>query len=97
MENILEFVKPELLVLAPALYVLGAFLKQAAWFNDRAIPAMLGLAGMVLAALWVAGTTPLADLPAILTGVFTAIVQGLLCAGLAVYSNQIIKQAKKEG
>lgn len=96
MEMIMEYVKPELLVLVPVLYILGAGLKKAASVKDEAIPATLGGAGITLAALWLVGSTgPAADLPGWAMLVFTAIVQGLLCAGLAVYGNQLLKQAKK--
>lgn len=96
MENIMDFIKPELLVLVPVLIVLGGFLKRAAWFADKNIPAVLGLTGIVLAALWVAGTSDLSTTQAILLAIFTAIIQGFICAGAAVYCNQLAKQTKKE-
>ena len=96
MENIMDFIKPELLALVPALYIMGAFLKRAAWFADKYIPAMLGVIGVVLALLWVAGTTDLSTVQSILLAVFTTIVQGFICAGGAVYCNQIVKQTTKE-
>lgn len=96
MENIMDFIKPELLALVPALYIIGAFLKSAQWFADKAIPAVLGLAGVLLAALWVAGTSDMSTLQDHLLAIFTALVQGFMCAGAAVYCNQIVKQTKKE-
>lgn len=95
MENILEFVKPELLALVPVLYFLGHTLKQAEYFADKHIPAVLGLFGICMAALWVAGTSTLDTPQEILLAVFTALVQGIICAGLSVYCNQLIKQATK--
>lgn len=96
MENIMEFITPELLALVPVLYILGAFLKRAAWFSDKYIPAVLGLTGVLLAALWVAGTSDLGTAQAVLLAIFTAIIQGFVCAGAAVYCNQLAKQATKE-
>lgn len=95
MEHIMEFVKPELLVLVPVLYIMGTFLKQARTFVDAHIPMTLTGAGIGLASLWVAGTASVASVREILLAVFTALVQGIICAGLAVYGNQMVKQAGK--
>ena len=95
METITEFIKPELLVLVPALYMVGVFLKSAGWFADKYIPAALGVTGVLLAILWVMGNASLAGPASIMTAIFTALVQGLLCAGAAVYTHQMIKQAKE--
>lgn len=92
MENIMEFIKPELLVLIPALYFIGCMLKKSQAFADKYIPLTLGLIGIMLCALWVAGTSTLDTTQAILLAVFTAIVQGVIVAGLSVYANQIYKQ-----
>ena len=56
MEQVMNFVKPELLVLVPALYVLGAMLKNAATCKDEHIPAVLGAVGVALVALWMLST-----------------------------------------
>ncbi len=96
MEQILNYVKPELLVLAIALYFVGAGLKQAQAVKDKYIPAILGAIGIILAAVWVFATCPLGNAQEIALAVFTAIVQGILVAGLSTYVNQIIKQAKKD-
>ncbi len=92
MENIMEFIKPELLVLIPALYFIGCMLKKSQTFADKYIPLILGLTGIVLCALWVAGTSTLETPQEIMLAVFTAIVQGIIVAGLSVYANQIYKQ-----
>ena len=54
MDAILSYIKPELLVLVPVLYFLGAGLKKAEAFPDNRIPLVLGIAGILLAALYVA-------------------------------------------
>ena len=95
MENIMEFIKPELLVLIPALYFIGWMLKKSQAFANKYIPLILGLIGVVLCALWVAGTSTLETTQEILLAVFTAIVQGVIVAGLSVYANQIYKQLTK--
>ena len=95
MEQVMNFVKPELLVLVPALYVLGAMLKNAATCKDEHIPAVLGAVGVALVALWMLSTEAATDGQQWAALAFTALVQGLLVAGLAVYANQLIKQKSK--
>ena len=95
MEVIKEFIKPELLILVPVLNIIGMMFKDSNAFDDRHIPSSLGGIGILLAALWVIGTSAstLGSANEIVLAVFTAIVQGVICAGLAVYGNQLIKQA----
>lgn len=96
MDQIVNYVKPELLVLAVVLYFVGMGLKQAQAVKDKYIPAILGLIGCVLAAVYVVATCPLGNVQEIAMAVFTAIVQGILVAGLSTYVNQLVKQRKKQ-
>ena len=82
-----EYIKPELLILVPVLFILGEIMKNTKLVKDNYIPAILGAAGIFLAFLYVTATEGFA-----LIGVFTAITQGILVAGAAVYTDQIIKQ-----
>lgn len=93
--NIIEFIKPELLILIPVLYFIGMAVKQSTIIKDNHIPVMLGLIGIVLSLVWVLGTTQTTTMQTSLVATFTAITQGVLCAGCSVYFNQIIKQANK--
>ena len=92
MEQLMNYVKPELLVVAVVLYFVGMGLKKAQYFADKHIPAVLGVTGCVLAALYVFGTTNITNIQE----ASMAIVQGLLVAGLSTYVNQLIKQATKK-
>ena len=96
MEQIMNYVKPELLVLAIVLYFVGIALKQSQSVKDKYIPASLGIIGIILAGIWVVATCPLTSSQEIAMAVFTAIVQGILVAGLSTYVNQILKQSRKE-
>ena len=89
--NIQDYIKPELLILVPVLYVLGLFIKRTERFDDRMIPAVLGICGIILSMIWCIGTEGWSVL-----GIFTAITQGILVAGAAVYVNQLYKQARKD-
>lgn len=95
MEQIMNYVKPELIVVAIVLYFVGMGLKRAETIPDKYIPLILGGIGIVLCAIWVLATCPLDTGQNIAMAVFTAIIQGILVAGLSTYVNQIIKQAQK--
>lgn len=95
MEQIMNYVKPELIVVAIVLYFCGMALKQTQVVKDKYIPMLLGAGGIVLCGIWVLATSPLGNGQEIAMAVFIAIVQGILMAGLSNYVNQIIKQANK--
>ncbi len=96
MEYLSSFIRPELLVLAPVLYILGAGLKKSQRVSDNFIPLLLGLAGVVLATAYVLGTSALTGWRDGVLAAFTAVTQGILCAGASVYVHQLIKQAKSD-
>lgn len=95
MEQIMNYVKPELIIVAAVLYFVGVGLKKAQAVPDKYIPLILGVAGIVICAVWVVATCPLNTGQNIAMAIFTAIVQGILVAGLSTYVNQIIKQVQK--
>lgn len=84
------YIKPELLVLVPVLYIIGMILKNTKRIDDRFIPAILGGCGIAFALIWTIGSEGLSGI-----GVFTGMTQGILAAGMAVYTNQLVKQARK--
>lgn len=96
MEQILNYVKPELLILAVVLYFVGMGLKKAQYIADKHIPTILGACGVIMAAIYVIATCPLGTMQEVAMAVFTAIVQGVLVAGLSTYVDQIVKQRKKD-
>lgn len=89
-----EYIKPELLVLIPVLYLIGAAIKKSN-LSDNLIPVILGVSSIVLCGIWVLSTAQLGTRQEVATAVFTAITQGILIAGASVYFNQLIKQAEK--
>ena len=96
MEEILkEFVKPELLILIPVLYLIGAGLKNSI-FKDKLIPIALGIFGIILSTIYVFATTEISGSKDVLMGIFISLTQGILVAGCSVYFNQIYKQLKEE-
>lgn len=91
-----EYIKPELLVVAVALYFIGIGLKKTELIKDKYIPIILGVIGIIVSAIYIIATTSIVGYQEVLIVIFTAIVQGILVAGASVYINQIIKQSNKE-
>ena len=90
-----EYIKPELLVLIPVLYLIGMGLKKSA-MPDKWSPAVLGIVSVVLCSLYLLATGVFAGWPDIAVALFTAITQGVLITGAGVYVNQIVKQSGKK-
>ena len=95
MEEFLGFIKPELLVLIPALYFVGIGIKKSNIPNSK-IPLLLGLISIFLSTLWVFSTSEINNWQDITNAVFVSITQGILAAGTAVYANQLYIQLKKK-
>ena len=96
MEQITNYVKPELIVVAIALYFVGMALKQAQAVKDKYIPLILGGISIAICAIYVFATCTCGTGQDIAMAIFTAITQGILIAGLSTYVNQIVKQANKD-
>lgn len=96
MTQIINYVKPELVVVAIVLYFIGMWLKKAKTVADKYIPIVLGVIGIVICGIYVVATCSLSGVQNIAMAIFTAVVQGILVAGLSTYVNQIIKQIGKE-
>nr|DAO44818.1 MAG TPA: holin [Caudoviricetes sp.] len=96
MDQIMNYVKPELIVVAIVLYFLGMALKQAQSVKDKYIPLLLGGVSIVLCAIWVLATSEIGNGQQVAMAVFTAITQGILVAGLSTYVDQIKKQVHKD-
>ena len=95
MDVLKQFIKPELFVIIPVLYTLGKILKDTTAVKDKFIPAVLGVVATVLSIVYVAATTDIASYQDFLMAIFVAFTQGVLCAGCAVYVNQLFAQSKK--
>lgn len=93
--NFQDYIKPELLILLPVLYLIGTAIKKSNIAN-KFIPWILGGVAVLLCGIWVFASTPIATGAEIAIAIFTAITQGVLIAGASVYVNQLIKQTGKE-
>ena len=75
MERIMNYVKPELIVVAVVLYFIGTGLKQSQTVKDKYIPLILGGIGIVLCAVWVIASCPISTGQEIAMAVFLCCFQ----------------------
>ena len=90
-----EFIKPELLILIPVLYVVGIGLKKSK-LSDTLIPLFLGGVSIILSTAWVLATSDISTLKDVANAIFISVTQGILSAGASVYMNQLYIQSKKK-
>ncbi|MBE6605106.1 MAG: hypothetical protein E7639_05325 [Ruminococcaceae bacterium] len=90
-----EFIKPELLILIPVLYIVGIGLKKGK-LSDTRIPLVLGVIAIILSAAWVIATSDISTLKDVAYALFISVTQGILSAGASVYVNQLYVQSKKK-
>lgn len=90
-----QYIKTELLILVPVLYLFGIGLKKSR-VPDRLIPVILGIVSVLLSALWIFAREPVSGPEEGALACFTAITQGILLAGASVYVNQLYIQSKKK-
>ena len=57
MEALVNYIKPELLITAVALYFMGIALKEAQAVKDKYIPLILGGVGILVSGIYVFATT----------------------------------------
>lgn len=81
--EIISYITENALVLIPVLIVVGKIIKSTSVIADKWIPLILLPIGIV-GAMTLGGWT------------VEAAIQGVLVTGAAVYSNQIVKQLKKD-
>lgn len=89
-----EYIKSELLILIPVLYIIGFGLKKSK-ISDSLIPVLLGAVSVILSTVWVIATSDILTVKNAASAIFTAVTQGVLCAGASVYINQIYRQIEK--
>ncbi len=80
--DISKYISDKALILIPCLYVIGVILKQSKFFIDKNIPLALLIIG-VFGALGLLGIS------------MDSVIQGILCAGTAVLTNELIRQSNK--
>lgn len=94
--DIMNYIKPELLAVAPVCYFIGSALKNTTLVRDKWIPFVLGALSVFFCVTYILATTDITGWQPALLAVFTALTQGVLLAGASTYVNQLVKQGKKE-
>ena len=75
MEQIISYVKPELMVVSFALYFLGKWMKNSKRIKDKDIPLSLGGIGIIICGMYVTATCDLDSMKNVFMALFTSIVQ----------------------
>jgi hypothetical protein len=90
MENILDFIRPELFILIVFLYCIGLFLKLHNGFKkDWMIPYILLGVSFLITLAYVSFVLGEGFAPDVIVAV---IIQAVLIAAVAVFGNELIKQ-----
>ena len=67
--DIMTFIKPELLILVPVLYIMGMGIKKSKVADNR-IPLILGITSVLLSTLWVFTTSEIKNIQDVLYAVY---------------------------
>lgn len=95
-EMLLQYVRPELVILIAVLYFIGVAFKQSTRVPDEMIPILLGIISIFICALYILAVEPITGgYQNVLIAIFDIVVQGILCAAGSVYFNQLYKQYTK--
>ena len=81
--DLMKYVSENMLIMIPVIYIIGLMLKGLQFIQDKFIPFILLVIAIVLCIL-ISGLN------------VNSVVQAILVTGVAVYTNQIIKQIQKE-
>lgn len=92
MENLMTFIPENLLVLIAAIYVFGIWLKKLETVKDNYITVILMLFAITFAVLL---NLINSQYKVMYEAIVNAILQGILCWGVAIGINQTYKQLNK--
>ncbi|WP_459477339.1 phage holin family protein [Clostridium saccharoperbutylacetonicum] len=81
--DIAQYIAQNALILIPVLYIIGMIIKNTEQINDKYIPVILLIIG-ILGAIGIMGVNA------------NSVIQGVLVTGATVYTNQLIKQTSKK-
>ncbi|MDN9637810.1 holin [Clostridioides difficile] len=81
MDNLISFIPEQLLLLVVALSIIGKGCKKYKQLDNKYIPIILLVLGIGFS-IWMLGLSP------------NAVLQGVICWGVAIGANQVYKQLK---
>ena len=94
--EITEYIKPELIVVALALYVLDMALRKSSVIRVKYIFFLTGLVGILICCLYVFATCECIGAKDAAMAAFTAVTQGIVVTGVSAYAKQIITRISKK-
>lgn len=81
--DIMDFITENAILMIPALWIIGEFIKDTQFIKDKYIPSILLIMSLCMTPVVLGGFTP------------ENIVQAILVAGASVLSNEMVKQYNK--
>ncbi len=93
--EITDYIKPELIVVAAALYFLDMGIRKSGVVKEKLVPLIIGVSGIAICALYVFATCQCAGAAGVAMAAFTSVTQGLIVAGVSIFAKQIIKGKEK--
>lgn len=90
-ENLNLYVRSELMVLIPALYILIKIIDKSKLSNER-IPIIIALVAIILCGLYIFSVSSISSWRDVLFAIFSSTTQGILIAGASIWGNMIVKQ-----
>ncbi len=90
-----DYIKPELIIVAVALYFLDMGIRKSGAVKEKFIPLIIGAAGIVICGLYVFAACECMGPADIAMAAFTSVTQGLVVAGVSIFAKQIIKRSEK--
>ncbi len=94
MENILEFIRPELFILVVFLYSVGLFIRQGPWGSKSwTIPYILLAISFLITLAYVSIFMGEGFTPPVIVAV---VIQSVLIAAVTVFGNELIQQVLKQ-
>ena len=94
--EITEYIKPELIVVAVALYFLDMALRKSAVIQEKYIIFLTGLVGILICSLYVFATCECNGAKDADMAAFTAVTQGIVVTGVSAYAKQLITRIGKK-
>lgn len=94
--SVLDYIKPEFIILIITLYFIGMMMRSSTVVKNKFIPLFLGIIGIVISAVFVLASTSIDSFQDVLMVIFTSLTQGIVCAGLSNYADQMFKQLRKK-
>ena len=96
--EITEYIKPELIVVALALYFLDMALRKSTVIREIRISIffLTGLVGILICSLYVFATCECSGAKDAAMAAFTAVTQGIVVTGVSAYAKQIITRISKK-